>query len=237
MDSRSRYSGRSWCATVATDACSWATCDSSAIVTLSRKRRCTRGLTVRRNHVAAVDTPRPIAAPCTMLGLCSSTPLPSSISHNARSASGSAASCDSTNAATIKRGSWRYPSLHNLHIDDSAGGSGSIARSRSGEDVIRLALLVVRDGEALSLQIEHGPIAPGQRHQLIVRAELDDPAMLEHADTIGMADRGEAMRDQDGCATPRGGEQAIEDLCFPAHVELRGRLIEQHDTGAERDSG
>ena len=31
------------------------------------------------------------------------------------------------------------------------------------------------------------------------------------------------------------GEQAIEDLRFPAHVELRGRLVEQHDAGAELD--
>src|SRR5882762_7988013 len=187
MDNRSRYSGRSWCAMVATDACNCATCDSSAIVTLSRKRRCTRVLTVRRSHVAAVDTPRPIAAPSTRPGLCSRRPLPSSISHSARSASGNAASCDSTNAETIRRGSWRYPSLHNRHIDDSAGGSGSIvpgvpgARSRSGEDVIGLALLLFWDVEALCLQIEHRPIAPGERHQLVVRAELNDPSVLEHA--------------------------------------------------------
>ena len=61
-DSRSRYSGRSWWAIVATDAWSEATCDSSATVTLSRNRRCTRTLTVRRNHVAADDTPSPVDA-------------------------------------------------------------------------------------------------------------------------------------------------------------------------------
>ena len=60
--SRSRYSGRSWCAIVAIDASSRATCDSSAIVTLSRKRRCTRVLTVRRNQVAVADTPSATAA-------------------------------------------------------------------------------------------------------------------------------------------------------------------------------
>ena len=64
-ESRSRYSGRSWCAMVATEACSRATCDSSAIVTLSRKRRCTRVLIVRRNQVAVADTPRPTAAAST----------------------------------------------------------------------------------------------------------------------------------------------------------------------------
>src|SRR6266576_398827 len=220
---------------VATDACSCATCDSSAMVTLSRKRRCTRVLTVRRNHVAAVDKPSPIAAPSTMPGLCSRTPLPSNISHKARSASGNAASCDSTNATAIKRGSWRYPSWHSRHMDDSAGGSGSIARSRSGEDVIRRALLLARGAEALRLQIEHRPIPPRKRHQLVVRAELDDPAVLEHADAIGMADRRKAMRDQDGRAMPRHGEQTIENLRFAAHVELRGRLVQQHYAGAHRD--
>ena len=127
MERRSRYSGRSWCATVATVACSRATWDSSAIVTLSRKRRCTRVLTVRRNQVAAADRPRPIAAPCIRPVRCSRKPLPSSHSHSASSASGSAASCDNTNDATIRRGSWRYPSLHSRHIDDNAGGSGSIS--------------------------------------------------------------------------------------------------------------
>src|ERR1700733_12202383 len=187
MDKRSRYSGRSWWETVATVACSRATCDSSAIVTLSRKRRCTRVLRVRRNQVAAVDTPRPMAAPCTMPGRWSRTPLPSSISHKARSASGSAASCDSTNDATIKRGSLRYPSLHNRHIDDRAGGSGSIPRSRSGENVIGCTLLL-GDVEALCLQVEHRPVAPGECHELIVRTELDDPAVLKYANTISMTD-------------------------------------------------
>ena len=40
------------------------------------------------------------------------------------------------------------------------------------------------------------------------------------------------MRDQDGGAVPGGGQQAIENLGFPAHIELRGGLIEQHDAGA-----
>ena len=61
-ESRLRYSGRSWCSMVATDACSRATCDSSAMVTLSRKPRCTRVLTVRRNQVAAADRPSATAA-------------------------------------------------------------------------------------------------------------------------------------------------------------------------------
>src|SRR5258708_17965016 len=119
-----------------------------------------------------------------MPGLWSRAPWRRSISKKARSASGGAASCDSTKATTIRRGSWRSPSLHSRHIDDSAGGSGSIARSRLGEDVIRRALLLARNAEALRLQIEHGPIPSGERHQLVMRAELDHPAVLQHADAI-----------------------------------------------------
>ena len=60
--SRSRYSGRSWCSIVATDACSVATCASSATEILSRKRRCMRVNTTRRNHVAVADNAMPSAA-------------------------------------------------------------------------------------------------------------------------------------------------------------------------------
>src|ERR1700682_2557245 len=200
---------------VATEACSCATCDSSAMVTLSRKRRCTRVLTVRRNHVAAVDTPRPIAAPSTRAVRWSITPLPSNISHSASSASGSAASCDNTKAQTIRRGSWRYPSLQSRHMDRNAGGSGSIvpvvpgARFLSGEEVVPRTLLF-RNVEALRLKIQHCSIAPAESHQLVMRAELDDPAVLEHTDAISMADRGEAMRDQNSRAMPGRGEQAVE---------------------------
>ena len=87
--------------------------------------------------------------------------------------------------------------------------------------------------EALRLQVEHRPVAAALRHQLVVRAELDDPAVLEDADAIGLADGREAVRDQDGRAVPRGGQDALEDLRLAAHVELRRRLVEQHDAGAQ----
>src|SRR5579862_1271610 len=220
---------------VSTDACNCATCASSAMVTLSRKRRCTRVLMVRRNHVAAVDTPNPMAATCTRPSRWLMTPRPNNISHRARSASGSAASCESTSDAIIKRGSWRYPSLHNRHMEDSAGGRGSMAGPRSGEDVIRGALLVAGNTEALCLKIKHGPITPAKRHQFVVGAKLDDPSVLEHADTIGVANGGETMRDQDGGAMAGCSQQAIEYLRFTADVELCCRFVEQHDAGAELD--
>jgi hypothetical protein len=66
-----------------------------------------RVLTVRRNQVPVAETPSPIADANSSRGRCSTTPLPRSISHTATSASGSAASCDSTNAHSIIVGSWR----------------------------------------------------------------------------------------------------------------------------------
>ncbi len=53
------------------------------------------------------ETPSPTAAAITSPSSPSTTPLPSRASHSAISASGSAASSDSTNAVTSSRGSWR----------------------------------------------------------------------------------------------------------------------------------
>src|SRR5262245_55835411 len=147
---------------VATDACSRATCDSSAIVTLSRKPRCTRVLIVRKNQVAAADTPSATAATITRLRLFSIMPSPKSLNHSARSASGSAAKSARKNTASSSRGSWRYPSLHNRHIDDKAGGKSS---GFLGEDVIGLPLFVLGGGKALRLKVEHRAVATGFRHQ------------------------------------------------------------------------
>jgi hypothetical protein len=106
-ESRSRCSGFSWCAIVAISACSRATCASSAIVTLSRKRRCTRVLSVARNQVKVADTPSPRADSSSRRRSLEITPSPRNLIHSGSSASGSAASCDSPKAASIIRGSWR----------------------------------------------------------------------------------------------------------------------------------
>src|SRR5579872_5540383 len=156
---------------VAIDACSRATCDSSAIVTLSRKRRCKRVLTVRRNQVPATEMPSAIAARRTRATSCPSTPWPSSLSQRASSASGNAAAIARTNAQNIRVGSLRYPNLHSRHIDDSAGGRSSTGAAPFGlvsdEDVIGHPFLVFV-AEALRLQVEHGAVPTAQRHQLVV---------------------------------------------------------------------
>src|SRR5580765_7837556 len=220
---------------VAIDASSRAMCDSSAIVILSRKRRCRRVLTVRRNQVAVADTPMPTAAIRTRRGRWPSSPSPSSLSQTAISASGSAESSASPNETSISAGSCRYPSLHRRHIDGSAGGSSS--SGASGEDDILLSFLVLGGVEPLRLQIEHRLVSPAERDQLVVRPELDDAALLEDADAISLAHGREAVRDEDRRAVAGGGGNPLEDFGFAPHVELRRRLVEQHDARAERDGG
>ncbi len=66
-------------------------------------------------------------------------------------------------------------------------------------------------------------------------SEFDNPAVFQHANAIGMANRGETMRDENGGAMPGGCEQSIENLRFPADVELRRGLVEQYDSGSQLD--
>src|SRR5215813_12987546 len=164
-------------------------CDSSAMVTLSRNRRCTRVLIVRRNHVAVAEMPRPIAATATRPPERSRTPLPRSISHSAMSASGSAATSARMNDTSINRGSCRYPSLHSLHIEESAGGSGSIGATltltASSEDVIDHPFFAFFN-ESFGLEIEHRSVATVPRHELEVRTDFDHAPVFEDANAIGM---------------------------------------------------
>src|SRR5690349_20156769 len=108
-------------------------------------------------------------------------------------------------------------------MDDSAGGSASLFVRTSGEDVITLAFLVFA-AEPLRLQFEHRPVAAVERHQLLMRAELDDPPLLQHADAVDVAHRRKAMRNEDRRAVARGREETLEDLGFATDVQLRGRL-------------
>src|SRR5882757_4899160 len=129
------------------------------------------------------------------------------MSHSANNASGTAASIASTNAMTIKRGSWASPSRHSRHMAWSGSGCGtsgvpagtpdepaSAGRSSrtaaaSGEDVIDgLLVVVVRSTvrEPLRLQVEHRAVAAAAGHELIVAAEFDDRAMLDDADAVGL---------------------------------------------------
>src|SRR5579871_140673 len=220
---------------VATDAWSRATCASSAIVTLSRKRRWTRVLKVRKNQVAAVDPPSATAAVPTSTRLPPRMPSLRSLNHKASSASGSAAARARKNEARIMPGSWRYPNLHSRHIEDNAGGSSSCAATRGGlgEEIIGLALLIFSGGEAVRLQIKHGAVTPPFGHQLLMGAELNHLALFQHADSVRMPHRGKSVGDENGGTVTAGSQDAVEDLRLSPNIQLGGRLIEQDHAGAE----
>src|SRR5262249_10792636 len=231
-DSRSRYSGRSWCAIVEMPAWSRATWDSRAMVTLSRKRRWILVDTVASSQVATADTASATAANQSRPGLCWISPSPSSVNQTASSASGNAAARARTNDTPISAGSQRKPRGPSRPMAASAGGSrsGGSAGARavswpgpgdpagstgSGEDIegdLLLAFLGRALGEPLRLQREHRPVPAAQPHQLLVAAELDDGPVFHDRDPVDVADRGEAVRDQDRRAGSRCREDPLEDL-------------------------
>ena len=59
--------------------------------------------------------------------------------------------------------------------------------------------------------------------------------LLQHADAVRLPHRGEAVGHQDRGDAAGGGQDALEDLGLPAHVELGGWLVEQHQSGSEAD--
>src|SRR2546422_11779480 len=62
------------------------------------------------------------------------------------------------------------------------------------------------------LQSEQARIAAVESHQLLVRSLFDQAAVLQEQDSVGAADRREAMRDVDGGAGPRQRVDAFEEL-------------------------
>src|SRR5438128_96331 len=111
-------------------------------------------------------------------------------------------------------------------MEDNAGGRPSV-------EGIEVRSFVAVAAKTRRLQLEHCPVAAAGCHQLLVSAELDHLAVLEHTDAIRVAHRREAVRDQNRNGMTRGGQDAIEDLGLGAYVELSGRLIEEHQAGAE----
>ncbi|MPM25386.1 hypothetical protein SDC9_71877 [bioreactor metagenome] len=63
----------------------------------------------------------------------------------------------------------------------------------------------------------------------LVRAFLDDLALLEHHDPVGIGDGREPVRDGDDGAALAHRVQAVLDVALGLGVERRGRLVEQQD--------
>ena len=65
-------------------------------------------------------------------------------------------------------------------------------------------------------------------------AALDDVAVVEHQDLVGIDDRRQAMGDDQGGAVGGDLGEARLDLALGLGVERRGRLVEDQDFGAFR---
>ena len=62
-----------------------------------------------------------------------------------------------------------------------------------------------------------------------MRPLLDDPAVLEHDDQVGVADRRQAVRDDEGGPAVQQAPQRLLDLALGADVDRARRLVEDQD--------
>src|SRR5581483_3766968 len=83
-----------------------------------------------------------------------------------------------------------------------SGGRRRAGRARLSGAVRRVAVRArrgaVRRKRVLLVRHPVQPrVAPAEREQVVVLALLDDPAVLEHDDAVGVADRREPVRDDE----------------------------------------
>src|SRR6266702_4728663 len=76
------------------------------------------------------------------------------------------------------------------------------------------------------LQGEKLGVAARKAHELGVGALLGQPALVEQEDAVGLPDRGEAVRDENGGAPLGERAQPGEQLVFGLGVERRGGLVQ-----------
>ena len=97
-------------------------------------------------------------------------------------------------------------------------------------DHARLAACRAASGASSSCScIERRVGAAGPRQQLVVAADLDDPAALEHDDRVGAADRRQPVRDDERRAVQHQVRQRLLHQQLRLGVERRRRLVEHQD--------
>src|SRR6478672_12389825 len=105
-----------------------------------------------------------------------------------------------------------------------AGTSALWSRRRAyGSQLVSVRVAV---DEARRLEAEELLVAPAQSDEIVVGPPLDDRAVLQHDDAVGAPHGREAVRDQDRGRAAGDLDEAVEQLCLGAHVEVRGRLVE-----------
>src|SRR5579862_7505674 len=70
-----------------------------------------------------------------------------------------------------------------------------------------------------------------QGQKFVVGAEFDDASAVQHCDAVGIADGGDAVRDEDGGAAAHHVAQMVENLVFGVSVDAGERVVEDEDLG------
>src|ERR1044071_1550520 len=79
------------------------------------------------------------------------------------------------------------------------------------------------------LRGEHRRIAAGGGEQLVVRAVLGDPTVLDHEEAVGVAHGRAPVRDEDQRLIGVRGLEVVEDLVLGLGVDRAGRLVHDQD--------
>ncbi len=69
-----------------------------------------------------------------------------------------------------------------------------------------------------------------------MRSVLDDAAVVEHGDAVGIADGGDAVRDEDGRAPLHHFAQMVENAFFGVGVHAGERVVQDHDARVANES-
>ena len=112
--------------------------------------------------------------------------------------------------------------LHTAYQLDRVGGRHDDAFGFVGVRERRAVL----DGELGAVELR---IQAARRHQLGVFASLDDAALVEDQDLVGVADRGQAVGDHQGRPAGQRDRQRSLDRRLAFAVEVGCRLVQDHD--------
>ena len=90
-------------------------------------------------------------------------------------------------------------------------------------------------GVGVGLQSQHVAVAAGLVQQRVVIADLDDAALLNHDNFIGVSDGTESVSDHEGGASAEEFGEALLDQAFAVAVEVGGGFVEDQDFGVGED--
>ena len=122
-----------------------------------------------------------------------------------------------------RRGARRWPSGGASPRPAGAGRRACPAASGSSTlDAVEVAVLLL--GAA-----EHARVQRVAGHQLLVRAALDDAALVHHHDLVGERDGAGPVGDDEGGAPVGDLLQGAADLELRLHVDARGGVVEDED--------